>query len=82
MSGGAGALLLAAVGGYWVLERAAREKGSLKKIGQVLGAVIIIASLLGVACKVWGAAKCSTGSMGRGGGWCPLSSKVPASSTM
>ena len=82
MSGGAGALLLAAVGGYWVLERAERHKGTLKQVGQFLGAAVIIISLLGVACKVWGAAKCPTGSMGKGGGWCPFTSKAPASSTM
>jgi hypothetical protein len=78
---GTGLLLLAAVGGYWVLERAASHKGNLKRVGQILGAVIIIVSLIGVACKVWCAATCPPGSMGKGG-WCPFTSKAPASSTM
>ena len=77
MQGGAGTLLLGAVGGYWVLERAARQKGNLKKVGQLLGAAIIIISLVGVACKVWCDITCSSGAMGKGGGWCPFSSSSP-----
>ena len=48
----AGLLLISAAAGYWVLERAHREKGALKTIGQWLGAIIIIVSLTGVACTV------------------------------
>ena len=50
---GVGLLLLSAVGGYWVLERAATHKGNLKKVGQILGTVIILTSLLGLVCRVW-----------------------------
>ena len=46
-------LLLAAVAGYWVLERAVSHRGQLQKVGQVLGAIVIVISLIGVACKVW-----------------------------
>lgn len=81
MSYGVGALLIAAVGGYWVLERAARQKGNLKKVGQLLGTVIIIVSLIGVVCKVWYTVKCPTGSIGKGG-WCPYTPKASSSSNM
>ena len=50
---GAGMLLLAAVGGYWVLERSASHRGRLKQVGQLLGGLIIIVSLIGVSCHVW-----------------------------
>ena len=53
MISGVGPLLLAAVGGYWVLERAETHKGQLKQVGQFLGALIIVSSLFGAACRVW-----------------------------
>ncbi len=61
MSGGV--FLLATIGGYWMLERAAAHKGNLKTVGQVLGWLVIVASLLGVVsacaqCRAgWGAKK-------------------------
>ena len=72
MTHSVGVLLLTAVAGYWVLERAASHKGNLKNVGQLLGAAIIIISLVGVACKIWCAAKCPTGMKG---GFCPYMSK-------
>lgn len=71
-----GLLLLSAAGGYWVLERASSHKGKLKQVGQLLGAVIIVASLLGVVCRVWYAATCLPGAKG---GLCPF---TPKSSSM
>ena len=56
-------LLLAAVGGYWVLERAETHKGQLRKVGQFLGALIIASSLIGAVCRVW--------SIGTGKAFCP-----------
>lgn len=56
MHGGTGLLLLGAVAGYWVLERADSHKGQLKKAGQVVGWVVIVTSLLGVACRVYAVA--------------------------
>ena len=50
---GVGILLLAAVGGFWVYERGLSHKGELKRIGRILGAFIIIVSMIGVVCKVW-----------------------------
>ena len=69
MMPGMGVMLLAAVAGYWVLERASTHKGNLQRIGQVLGIAIIVLGLLGYACalggwKVFG---------GRHGGFCPFS---------
>ena len=80
MTHSVGVLLLAAVGGYWVLERAAAHKGGLKKVGQLLGSAIIVVSLVGVACKVWYAAACSVGAMGKGG-FCPYTPKASTSSS-
>jgi hypothetical protein len=70
---GAGIFLLGAIGGYWLLERAESHKRGLRRIGRLLGAFIIIFSLLGLVCS----AAC-----GRGGGWmkkggmCPLFPKA------
>ena len=45
---------LTAIGGYWVLERAESHKeGSLRRIGRVLGIVIILLSFIAVACSGW-----------------------------
>ena len=77
MSYGIGVLLLTAIGGYWVLERAELHKGQLKKVGQFLGWLIIAASLVGSVCRVWSAATCPPGAM-KGGGLCPFSSKASA----
>ena len=71
-----GGLLLVSVAGYWVLERASAHKGGLKRVGQWLGAVIILVSLIGVACKVWYLATCPSGSTGKGG-YCPFPMKAP-----
>ena len=79
---GTGVLLLAAVGGYWVLERAATHKGNLKNVGQLLGWLIILVSLAGVACRVWclSTGKLGYGPMGMGKGqYCPFIPKTPAS---
>jgi len=75
---GLGILMLAAVGGYWVLERSVGQRGQIKQVGQVLGIIIIALSLAGMACGVWCAA---TGKAGYGkGGMCPLTGRgVPAS---
>ena len=53
MAHGVALLLLSMIGGYWVLERASAHKGQLKSIGQLVGAVVLIVSLVGIACKVW-----------------------------
>ena len=68
--GGAGLLLLAAVAGYWVLERAETHKGSLRRAGRWIGWLIVISSFVGVACRVWFLAACQPGK-----GWCPFVGK-------
>ena len=65
MSHGVWTLLLAAVAGYWVLERAETHKGDLRRVGKGLGWLIIIVSLVGVACTVWYVTKYQMG-------YCPL----------
>ena len=71
MAYGTAELLLTAVAGYWVLERSATHaKGNLKRIGQVVGWFVIVTSIIGVACKVYGLLTCK---------WsCPMSSKTSA----
>ena len=78
MEHGVGVLLLSAVAGYWVLERAETHKKGLRQIGRLLGAAIIIASVVGAACRIWYAATCGPSSSGMRGGFCPFSSKMPA----
>ena len=68
-------LLLGAVAGYWVLERAETHKGDLKRIGQFVGWLVIVASLAGMVCRVWSwTGACSLIGMGKGG-TCPLGFK-------
>lgn len=74
--GGTGPLLLSAVAGYWVLERAARQKGRLQQIGRILGTAIIVISLVGVACRIWCIASCSKTPGMTMGGFCPFTSKA------
>ena len=81
--GGVPVLLVTAAVGYWVLTLAAKEKEGTKKIGHLVGLVIIVVSLLGVACKLY--CQVSGCPMG-GGGWgkkggmsCPMMGKqMPA----
>ena len=75
-----GLLLLTAVAGYWVLERAeTHKKGDLRRAGKVLGWLIIVVSLIGVACNVWCLATCRTpyGSMSKKAGFCPFGPQTP-----
>ena len=79
---GTGLLLLSSVAGYWVLERSAGHKGQLKSVGQVIGWVVIVTSLVGLTCRVWalatGQAFCPID--GKGSYFCPLTGKsMPAS---
>ncbi len=65
--GHGGALILVSVlGGYWLLERAEGHKGELRSIGRILGALLIVLSLLGLVLGVWGMSS---------GGQCPFMGK-------
>lgn len=68
LMGGSAGLLLSAVAGYWVLERADRHKGRLRTLGQALGGVILVVSLVGLACRVWCVSQGA-------GGWCGMKAK-------
>ena len=68
---GIGLLLVTGVAGYWVLERAETHKGDLRRVGKVLGWLIIVSSLIGIACRVWCYATCPPGAMGKKG-FCPF----------
>lgn len=80
--GGAGMLLLGAVAGYWVLERAETHKGDLRRVGKVLGWLIIVTSLIGLACRVYalatGKAYCPMAFSPEKGWFCPYSPKSPS----
>jgi hypothetical protein len=75
---GAGILLLTAVAGYWVLERAEAHKGDLRRVGKALGWIVIVGSLVGVACRVYalatGKALCPPGK----GFFCPYTPQSSA----
>ena len=74
MMGGNGVLLFAAAAGYWVLERSAsHNKGNLKRVGQVVGWFMILASILGVVCNVY------QRSCGPGSKMCPFTPKAAMS---
>lgn len=73
MSHGVSLLLISAAAGYWVLTQAEREKSRVKKLGQFLGVVIIVVSLLGAACKIY--YRITNCPPGAGGWFCPVSGK-------
>lgn len=50
---GIGLSLLGLVAGYWVLERAEANKTHLKRVGRVIGWLVIMASFLGTVCRVY-----------------------------
>ena len=62
-----GLLLLSAVAGYWVLERSLNHKGSMRRAGQILGAVVILLGIAGAVCQA------ITLAMGGGQSYPPLS---------
>ncbi|MBN1587586.1 MAG: hypothetical protein JW937_09210 [Candidatus Omnitrophica bacterium] len=81
-----GGFLIASAAGFWVMVQAGKESGGLKKLGQILGALIIICSLAGVGLKAyslstdcapggWGKGPCCM--MGKGMGACPMTGGAP-----
>lgn len=74
---GPGLLFVAAVAGYWVLERAETHgAGMLRGIGRFLGWFIILASVAAAAAQL-SCSVCRPGMMGKGG-MCPFSQARPA----
>lgn len=72
---GVGLLLISAAAGYWVLTQAAGQKNQMKKIGNFVGLIIIVVSLLGTACKIYYQV---TGATGKGY-LCPFTGKAAPS---
>ena len=70
MADGSGLLLVSAAIGYLVLERSEKHKGGLKRVGRLLGSVIIIVSLIGVACRIWYVSTWTKGAWA--GRYCPV----------
>lgn len=66
---GVSSLLISAASGYWVLTHASGEKGRVKKLGQLLGLVIIAVSVVGAGCKLYYIGKMS--------GFCPSGPACP-----
>jgi len=56
--------LITAAVGYWVLTAAAKEKGRVKKVGEILALIIILVSLAGIVCRVY--------SLAQANGYCPV----------
>lgn len=76
MGHGVPALLISAAAGYWVLTHAEKERqGGVRKLGQYLGLLIIVVSVLGAACKIYYQINsCPLGKMGSM--FCPMTGKV------
>ena len=50
---GVSSLLITSAVGYWVVTQAQKEKGQVKKLGLLLGIIIVLVSLVGVGCKIY-----------------------------
>lgn len=75
---GVSGLLVATAAGYWVLTNASKEKGQIKKLGQILGLIIIVVSMAGAACKVYYCVSaCQSGGMMSGKAACPFPFSSP-----
>ena len=74
---GSGMLLITTVAGYLVLERAAKQKNGLRRVGQTVGWFVIFMSVLGILCEVTacvGMGMCGSHRSG-GASMCPFSGK-------
>ena len=71
MIGNTGVLLFAALGGYLVLERAQKQKSSVRFAGRLVGWVVILAGLLGSFCQM----QCMSQRMCATKPCCPISGK-------
>ena len=53
MTHGVSSLLISAAAGYWVLAQSGGQKGRVKQLGQFLGLLIIVVSVVGASCKLY-----------------------------
>ena len=60
--------------GYRVFVDAGKEKKGLKLLGKIIGVVMMIASLMGLACSTFKYSKCWNG-IGGSSFYCPMKSK-------
>ena len=75
-SHGVAALFFSTAAGYWVLTLAAKEKEGTKKIGHLVGLIIIVVSLLGAACGIYRQVSACSGKYGMmGGKACPFTGR-------
>lgn len=69
-------MLISAAAGYWVLTISEKERGRVKTLGQWLGLLIIVVSVVGAGCKLY--CMMGSGGMGMPGGMaCPFVKKAP-----
>ena len=74
MTHGVAVQFISAAAGYWVLTQASKERGRIKQLGQFLGLLIVVVSLVGVGCKLY----YLMNSQGFPGGMsCPFFKKTP-----
>ena len=73
-------LLISAAAGYWVLTQSEKEKGRVKKMGQLLGLAIIAVSVAGTVCKIYYLTTSSKGAFCPPGPLCPFTGKSSAPS--
>lgn len=66
---GVSGLLITSAVGYWVLTTSEKEKGQVKKVGRLLALIIILVSVVGIACRVYAFAQRK--------GYCPPSMACP-----
>ncbi len=69
-------LLISTAVGYLVIERADKLKGSVRRVGFLVGTLIVVASILSLAWSV----SCGTSGPGwasfKKGGYCPMTGKA------
>ena len=73
---GVSGLLISAAAGYWVLTASGSQKGRIKTLGQWLGLVIVVVSLVGAACKVYYLTSGGKGFLCPSGKACPFTGRM------
>ena len=78
MSHGVSLLLISAAAGYWVLAQSEKEKGRVKKMGQLLGLAIIAVRVAGTVCKIYYLSTSGKGAFCPPSPLCPFTGKSSA----
>ena len=61
MTHGISQLLFSAAAGYWVITLASKEKPRVKQLGVLVGLIILVVSLGGIACTLYCRMSCGKG---------------------